>query len=119
MPRANSKYFLIHNGIDTNHCKISTSRMWERKDDKTYYDNWWFKFDESELKDKKYLLFCGALDYSNKEFKVFKIPTSYVLNNLSKVDRTPDGWINIYLSFKDCIDLRNKSNLSFKEFLIS
>jgi hypothetical protein len=118
IPRANSRQFLIENSIDANNCKITTSRMWERKDDARFLNNWWFKFDESDLKTYKYILFCGALDYSNKKFRVLRVPTSYFIDNLYKVDIAAGSWINIYLSFDELIDLRSKYHLPFKQFLV-
>ena len=92
--------------------------MWERKDDPRNLDNWWFKFDESDLHQYQYILFCGALDYMNKEFRVLRVPTKYILDNLPKVDISAGSWINIYLSFDELIDLRSSHHLSFRQFVI-
>jgi len=118
IPRADSRRFLKEKTIDTNNCKITTSRMWERKDDNQNLDNWWFKFDVSDLKKFKYIMFCGALDYQNNDFRVLKIPSTYIVENFSKLDVSAGSWINIYLSFDKLVDLRCKSRLSFKQFLI-
>lgn len=92
--------------------------MWERKDNDKFLDNWWFKFDVSDLHNHKNIVFCGALDYKNKEFRVFKIPSQYLIDNLNNMDISAGSWVNIYLSFDKFIDLRGKNNLHFKQFLI-
>jgi len=116
--KANSKEYIRSNFPDLLGYKSSTSRMWESKNDKTYLDNWWFKLDETDLEKYKYIIFAGALDYENKKFEIFKIPSKYILDNINKIDVTKKGWINIYLSFHEYIDLRNKNNLSFKQFIV-
>ena len=92
--------------------------MYEEKDDDRFLNNWWFGFDESDLHNYQHIIFCGALDYQNKDFKVLKIPSKYFIDNLSKVDISSDSRINIYLSFDGLFDLRHKSSLSFKRFLV-
>jgi hypothetical protein len=119
IPRADSKRFLKENSIDTSNCKVTTSRMWERKDDNRYLDNWWFKFDKSDLHNHQHIIFCGALDYKNKEFRVLKIPSEYFIDNLSKLDISIGSWVNVYLSFNNLVDLRSKSRLPFKQFLVN
>jgi hypothetical protein len=93
--------------------------MWERKDDAKNNDNWWFKVNESDLHRYQYLMFCGALDYSNSDFRLLKVPTAYVLANLSEVDMVKDEWINLYISFEGFVDLRSKKNLSFSNFVVN
>lgn len=93
--------------------------MWERKDSPQYNDNWWFKLNENDLHRNEVLLFCGAMDYANKEFRLIKVPTKYIIENLSKIDKNRSGWINLYISFQEYKDLRNKNNLVFKQFLIN
>ena len=65
------------------------------------------------------IIFCGASDYKNINFKLFKVPSSYIIAILSKLDKNLGGWVNIYLSFRDYVDLRNNNKLSFKEFLLN
>jgi hypothetical protein len=93
--------------------------MWENKEKKTYLDNWWFNFTDDVLKSNEFIVFVGALDYANKNFRIFKVPTAYLLQNFDKIDRSKDGWINLYVHMKDLIDLRNSNNLSFCEFAIN
>jgi|GEM_PF-1765441 len=76
IPGANSRRFLKENSIAPNNCKITTSRMWERKDDDRWHNYWWFKFDESDLHKYQYIMFYGALDYQNKKFKLLKFHQS-------------------------------------------
>lgn len=116
--KANSKDYIRSKFPDLLGNKISTSRMWESNKDKTYLDNWWFKFGTIDLEKYEYIIFAGALDYENKNFKLFKVPSQYFLDNINKLDVTNKGWINLYLSFNTYIDLRNKNNLAFEQFIL-
>lgn len=69
--------------------------MWERKDADRWLNYWWFKFDESDLHKYQYIMFCGALEYQNKEFKIIKIPSKYFTDNISGVDISAGSCINI------------------------
>jgi hypothetical protein len=91
----------------------------QRKEKKTYLDNWWFNFMYDSLKSNDFIVFVGALDYANKNFRVYKVPTSYLLKNIDKIDMGNDGWINLYVHMEDLIDVRNNNNLSFREFAIN
>lgn len=117
--RTNPKPFLSNNFPDLLHYKRSTSRMYESKEKKIYFDNWWFNFGLDSLKSNEFIVFVGALDYENKNFRVLKVPTSYLLQNLDKIDMTEDGWINLYIRIKDLIDIRNTNNLSLCDFKIN
>jgi hypothetical protein len=93
--------------------------MYENKEKKSYLDNWWFNFDRDNLKSNEFIVFVGALDYENRNFRVLKVPTSYLLQNIDKIDITDNGWINLYIRMKDLIDIRNTNNLSFRDFSIN
>lgn len=92
------------------------SRMYEHQEAPHYRDNWWFNFDVSNLQETDFMIFIGAKDYADKEFKVFKVPSRYILANLDKVDQTPNGWINLYLHLKTHVDVRNDARLPFGQF---
>ena len=117
--RTKSKPFLSESFPELLHYKRTTSRMWENKEKKSYGDNWWFKFMHDDLKSDEFIVFVGALDYLNKNFRVLKVPTSYLLQNIDKIDMTENGWINLYVHMRDLIDMRNNNNLSFRDFAIN
>ncbi|WP_345988728.1 phospholipase D family protein [Sulfurimonas sp. HSL1-2] len=115
--RSNAKPFLQSNYPELLRHKLCSSRKWEEEGD---LGNWWFKFSEDDLKSYEYIVLAGALDDSNHAFKLFKIPTQYIIDHLDKLDCNAEGrMINIYLSIEDHIDLRNDYHLSFKEFCIN
>lgn len=117
--KVNPKPFLKMNFPELLQYKRSSSRMYEKKENKNYLDNWWFNFSDEFLVPNNYVIFVGALDYKNKDFRVFKVPTNYLIENISKIDIT-SGWVHLYVHFSDLIDLRNKkNNLPFKEFVIN
>lgn len=117
--KVNPKQFLKDNFPELIKYKRSASRMWESKEKKNYLDNWWFNFNCDYLKLNEFIVFIGALDYINKDFRVFKVPTEYLLKNINKIDKSKDGMINLYVHMKDLIDLRNKHNVSFRDFAIN
>lgn len=117
--RANPKQFLSEKFPELLHCNIVSSRMYENKEKKTYLDNWWFKFDHDILKSNDFIVFAGALDYENKNFRLLKVPTSYILQNIDKIDINKKNWISLYIHMNDLIDIRNTSNLSFRDFSIN
>jgi hypothetical protein len=117
--RTNPKPFLSKNFPELLHYKIITSRMYENKDKISFKDNWWFNFGLDSLHSNEFIIFVGALDLTNEKFRIFKVPTSYLLQNIDKIDKTNKGWINIYIHMKDLIDLRNNNHLSFRDFAIN
>ena len=122
IPRANpksyiSKYYpmLLDSSI-----KIVASRKWEKSENASYQNNWWFKFSNDSLVTHDYILFAGAKDYKNEKFSLLKVPTSFLKNNLDNFDVNADGlMINLYIKFDSFIDSRNANNISFKEFLLN
>lgn len=114
--RTNSKPFLKKNFPELLNYKRTASRMYEEKEKPGHKDDWWFKFTADDLENNEYIIFAGALDYINKNFKILKVPSSYIKANADKLYWNDAGWIIIYLHFKDLIDLRNSANLSFKGF---
>ncbi|OQW75517.1 MAG: hypothetical protein BVN35_07590 [Proteobacteria bacterium ST_bin11] len=117
--KVNPKQFLKENFPDLLKYKRSASRMWESKEKRNYLDNWWFNFKYDYLETNEFIVFVGALDYTNKDFRVFKVSTEYLLQNIEKIDKSKDGMINLYVHMKDLIDLRNKHNLSFRDFALN
>ncbi len=117
--RVNTKPFLTKNFPEFLKYKITASRMYEKNEKKNYLDNWWFNFSEDNLKSNEFIILVGALDYENKNFRVFKVPTAFLLKNFDKIDSDKNGWINLYIHSVDLIDLRNSNNLSFREFAIN
>jgi hypothetical protein len=93
--------------------------MWESSEESIYRDNWWFGIMTSDLDQHEYIVFAGALDRANRNFKLLKVPTSYLRQNLSKVDTTDDGWINLYIHMRDLVDIRNPAGLSFQQFAVN
>lgn len=117
--RTNSKKYLENNFPELLKYKQTTSRMYKKEDKPGYLDNWWFKFMEDDLDDNEFIIFAGALDYENKEFKILKVPTEFLKANKDKIDITSQGWTNLYIHFNDLADLRHPANLSFKEFAVN
>jgi len=71
---------------------------------------------KSDLENHEYVIFAGALDYENKDFKILKVPTRYLSDNMSRLDMTADGWINLYIRMSDLINIRKDSGLPFNQF---
>lgn len=114
--RTNSKKYIEKQFPDLKNYKVTTSRMYEKGDKPGYQDTWWFNFMFSDLEDSEYIVFAGALDYLNKDFRIIKIPSSYLISHIDKIDMNSKGWINLYIHFDELVDLRHKSNLSLKQF---
>lgn len=115
--KANSRKYIEDKFPELRKYKIITSRMFEKADNpKRNRDDWWFKFDYKHLNDYEYIIFAGALDYENKDFKLFKVPSSYIKSSINNLYMKKDGWIIIYLHLKDFVDIRKKERVSFKEF---
>jgi hypothetical protein len=117
--RVNSKPFLSKNFPELLKYKRSASRMYESKEYKNALDNWWFNFTDDVFESNEFIIFVGALDYENKDFRVFKVPAAYLLQNINKIDKSKDGWINLYVHMTSLVDLRNSNHLSFREFVIN
>jgi len=117
--KVNPKKFLKDNYPELLKYKRSASRMYENKEKKNYLDQWWFNFTSDYLESHDYIVFVGALDYINKDFRVFKVPTAYLLQNIDKIDKSKEGMINLYVHMKNLIDLRNKHNVSFSDFTVN
>lgn len=117
--RANSRAFINEHFPEFRNCLVTTSRMYEMAEKRTQNDNWWFKLSTNDLDKWDCIVFAGATDYVNGNFKVYRVPMAYIRKNLKHLSVTKGGWINIYLSFKDSKDLRHPDNLSFSEFQVS
>ena len=115
-PKANAKHFIAKNFPELSTYLRRTSRMWEHSERPNYYDNWWFGLMKSDLENHEYVIFAGALDYENKDFKILKVPTRYLSDNMSRLDMTADGWINLYIRMSDLINIRKDSGLPFNQF---
>ncbi|HLM01922.1 MAG TPA: hypothetical protein VK400_12780 [Pyrinomonadaceae bacterium] len=115
--KANSKKYIESKFPELLNYKITTSRMYEKADNpKRNRDDWWFKFDYEDLNNYEYIVFAGALDYVNEDFRLFKVPSSYIKANISNLFMDKNGWIIICLHLKDFVDVRKKAHVSFKEF---
>lgn len=117
--RTNSKKYLEKNFPELLKYKRTTSRMYEKGDKSGYQDSWWFKFMEEDLDNNEFIIFVGALDYENKNFKVLKVPSEFLKSNKDKIDINSKGWTILYIHFKDLRDLRHPANLSFREFSVN
>jgi hypothetical protein len=114
--RANAKSFVAKKFPELSRYKLRSSRMWEEPE---YRPCWWFGLMEDELTRYEYFVFAGALDRVNRDFKLFKVPAAYIRENLSKLDKTPSGWINVYIHMRDFHDIRNDARLPFKQFAVN
>jgi len=99
--------------------KIFTSRRYEKNEKPHYRDDWWINFSYDDLDKYEFVVFAGALDSVNKNFKIFKVPSDYVKSNIDNIDMTDKGWINIYLHLTDFVDVRNEKNIPFKQFALN
>ena len=95
--------------------KITSSRKYEQ-----LAKMWWLKFSMEDLKTHDFIVFAGALDYENKGFRLLKVPTKYILDNIDKLDVNANGYmINLYVKMDTFIDIRNKKHLEFKDFVLN
>jgi hypothetical protein len=117
--RANATAFIAQNFPELSNYMRRTSRMWEHSERPEYHDNWWFGVMKSDLENHEYIVFAGALDYENKRFKLLKVPAAYLRDNISSVDVTDEGWINLYIHMMELIDVRNSAHLPFNQFAIN
>ena len=117
--KTHSKEFIKKEFPELLNYKILTSRLYEKKEKPGFRDNWWINFSYDDLQESEYIVFAGALDSANENFKIFKVPSSYIKSNIDNISMTERGWINIYLHFTDFVDVRGKKSLSFKEFVLN
>lgn len=118
-PRANSREFMRRNFTELSNYPTRTSRRWEHKENPYYHDNWWVSFNLADFENHDYIVIVGALDYTNTDFKVFKIPTSYILENRDKISVSGAGMVNFYLDFTNYVDLRTPARLPFGQFALN
>ena len=119
MARTNPRAFMTRNFPELWVYKRTTSRMFESKEKHHYYDDWWFKLGVDDLDKNEFIIFIGAKDYIDKDFKVFKVPSAFLAKNLESLSKTDAGWINIYVHFETMKDLRHPDGLSFAEFALN
>jgi hypothetical protein len=117
--KTNSRGFIERNFPELRKYKRSTSRKWESSEKPHYKNNWWFKCLREELEENEFIIFAGANDQQDKDFKVLKVPTAYLLSNLDKLDMTEAGWINLYIHMESLEDVRNDARLPFKQFALN
>jgi len=121
--RANPKNYLSHNYpelLNSSSVKIVSSRRWEKSDNENYINNWWFKFSSDSLNKYEFILFAGAEDYKNNNFKLLKVPSSFLKENLKNFDVNANGlMINLYIVFDTYVDMRSDAHVNFKDFLIN
>ena len=98
---------------------IRNSRKYEAKEKKGYLDDWLFRFDLSLAEKHEFIILAGALDYANKDFKIIKVPTKFLLESNGKLDVDTNGQFHIYIHIRDLIDLRNHAGLSFQNFAVN
>lgn len=117
--KTNSKKYVEKEFPELTKHKITTSRMYEKGDKPGYKDTWWFKFMYEDLKEYEFIVFAGALDYTNKNFKIIKVPSSYLISHMKSIDMNSKGWIILYVHFNNLVDLRHEANLSVKDFALN
>jgi hypothetical protein len=116
--RTNSKQFIQAHFPELQKYKVVTTRAYFRREKTSYKDDCWFKFFEHELEDSDYIIFAGAKDRLNQDFQGFKVPTEFIKANLDKLDRTENGWVNIFLHVESFQDVRSTAGLSFRKFAL-
>jgi hypothetical protein len=119
MAKTNANAYMERHFPELRKYKRSVSRMWERKYDRRYLDDWWFKLGVDDLSETEFFIFVGAKDYSDMDFKLFKVPSSYLAENLKGLSVTDKGWINIYVHIRTFKDIRGQVELSFGEFALN
>ena len=118
--KANSRKFIRENFPDLINYKIRTSRRYESTEKPWYRNNWSFNFMETDLASTDYIVLAGALDHSNRNFKVFKVPSTAFSSNLDKISIDQKGWINLYTVLNTFVDSRHPSgNFSLAGFDIN
>lgn len=117
--KTNSKKYLEKNFPELLNYKRTASRRYEKGDQPGYRNTWWFKFMENDLDNNEFIIFTGALDNENKNFKILKVPAEFLKSNIDKMYKSSDGWTILYIHFNDLVDLRHPANLSFSEFAVN
>jgi hypothetical protein len=115
----NAKAYLEKNFPGLLRYKRTASRKFEKRDDPTYRDDWWFKFSDRFLDEHEFIIFAGALDDENKNFKIFKVPSSYFRDNPRRYDTSGKGMVNVYVHLESFIDVRVEDGLSFGQFALN
>jgi len=115
----NSKNYIENEFPELTKYKRTTSRRYEKTDNPKNKDNWWFKFSTDDLIENEFIVFAGAMDYQNRDFKIFKVPSEFIKSNLAKLSVVGDGWVNLYVHMNSYSDIRHRDNLSFKDFVIN
>jgi len=116
--RANSREFMRQNFPELTQYRVRTSRRYESSERPNYLDDWWVNFRIDELKGTEYLVTALAMDHTNMDFKVLKIPVEYLLANVDKMN-VKDGLVNLYLTFDEVIDIRHPAHLPFGQFALN
>lgn len=116
--KTNATPFISKNFPELLEYKKIQSKIYRKKQDKLYKDNWWFSFNPDNLTSYNFIVFAGALDDTNKNFRILKVPTSYLLQNIDKLDNFGEKK-TMYIHIKDLIDLRNENHLPFSDFAIN
>jgi hypothetical protein len=117
--RANSREFMRKNFPDLAGYPTRTSRRYESTEKPHYLDDWWVVIKLSEIEPHEFFIVAGALDHSNIEFKILKIPTAYLFSNLNRIDVNKDGIVNLYIHFDDLVDIRHEARLPFGQFAVN
>ncbi len=118
-PRASSREFLQRHFPELKMYPTRTSRRWENEENPNYWDNWWVSFNFADIEKNDYIVVAGAQDDTNTDFKVFKIPTRYLLENKDKISVSGNRVVNLYLDFVNFVDLRNPARLPFGQFALN
>ena len=85
----------------------------------SYKDDWWINIKYEDLDKSEFIVIAGAKDLTGVDFKVLKVPTKYIRDNIGKLDMSASGRIQIYLHVRELVDVRNKSGLSFRQFAVN
>jgi hypothetical protein len=99
--------------------RFFTSRMFEAKDKATYYDDWWLRIPLEVFEENDFVVIAGAMDYSNSNFRLFKVPSSYIVKNLDKLDVNNKGVVSMYIHIKSYDEIRKGAGVSFKPYVVN
>jgi len=101
---------------------VAVSRFYPTEDSWTSSPVWWFDLPLAKLRDKT----CKTVHLlcekeSGMSFRILKVPTSYVLRNLSNLCIVKDREvIRLHLSSRSedrFVDLRGSGSVSFSQYL--
>ena len=113
--RMNCKYYLQNNYPELINFKRGTSRFYEYIK-KTTIGGWWFTINTKYIKYEDYFILAGALDKTENDFRLYKIPTDYLQNHISTFYEDKSR-IHLFVSKQSSLNTRRKSGLPLIQYM--